>query len=252
MVGFIDEQQERFGVEPIYAVLPIAPSLYYELKAREREPQHGLVRARRDEALGVRGALTFLTCPGAARRMQAQPLWMHLTPGTHEWGCNEATPPAVPPTAPRAAEARVHRRRFREELVGDRHARRFRDRLCPRGTDEHPCRVDRPPCTRVRRSGEWARASCSALLSTLAIRLSVFTDPRVLDAMGHLRHSRKRPTRNALPMPGGKWHVAARSLHALMFAGGEERPLRAMVIPRRAMKGALRPRGYSVSNRIAR
>ena len=34
MVGFIDEHRKKFGVEPICAVLPIAPSLYYELKAR--------------------------------------------------------------------------------------------------------------------------------------------------------------------------------------------------------------------------
>ena len=28
MVGFIEEHREKFGVEPICAVLPIAPSLY--------------------------------------------------------------------------------------------------------------------------------------------------------------------------------------------------------------------------------
>jgi hypothetical protein len=33
-VRFIDEHREKFGVESICAVLPIAPSLYYELKAR--------------------------------------------------------------------------------------------------------------------------------------------------------------------------------------------------------------------------
>jgi putative transposase len=45
MVGFIDDHRRKFGVEPICAVLPIAPSLYYELKARERDPdcQHGRV-----------------------------------------------------------------------------------------------------------------------------------------------------------------------------------------------------------------
>ncbi len=34
MVRFIDAHRTTFGVEPICAVLPIAPSLYYELKAR--------------------------------------------------------------------------------------------------------------------------------------------------------------------------------------------------------------------------
>jgi transposase InsO family protein len=48
MVGFIDEHREKFGVEPICAVLPIAPSVYYERKARERDPHRRPARARRD------------------------------------------------------------------------------------------------------------------------------------------------------------------------------------------------------------
>jgi putative transposase len=51
MVRFIDEHRETFGVEPICAVLPIAPSLYYELKARERDLQRRPARARRDQGL---------------------------------------------------------------------------------------------------------------------------------------------------------------------------------------------------------
>jgi putative transposase len=51
MVGFIDEHREKFGVEPICAVLPIAPSLYYELKARDRDPHRRPARARRDAGL---------------------------------------------------------------------------------------------------------------------------------------------------------------------------------------------------------
>ena len=38
MVRFIDAHRTTFGVEPICAVLPIAPSRYYELKARGRDP----------------------------------------------------------------------------------------------------------------------------------------------------------------------------------------------------------------------
>ena len=53
MVRFIDEHRATFGVEPICTVLPIAPSLYYELKVRERDPQRRPARARRDEALGA-------------------------------------------------------------------------------------------------------------------------------------------------------------------------------------------------------
>ena len=52
MVQFIDAHGGKFGVEPICAVLPIAPSLYYELKAREREPDRRRARVRLDEQLG--------------------------------------------------------------------------------------------------------------------------------------------------------------------------------------------------------
>jgi transposase InsO family protein len=52
MVRFIDDHRDQFGVEPICAVLPIAPSLYHELKARERDPQRRPPRVRRDEQLG--------------------------------------------------------------------------------------------------------------------------------------------------------------------------------------------------------
>jgi putative transposase len=51
MVGFIDDHRETFRVEPICAVLPIAPSGYYELKARDRDPHRQPGRVRRDEAL---------------------------------------------------------------------------------------------------------------------------------------------------------------------------------------------------------
>jgi putative transposase len=51
MVRYIDEHKDRFGVEPICAVLPIAPSTYYEQKAREREPDRRPARAIRDDAL---------------------------------------------------------------------------------------------------------------------------------------------------------------------------------------------------------
>jgi putative transposase len=52
MVGFIDAHRETYGVEPICGVLPIAPSVYYELKAREREPAREPTRTRRDASLG--------------------------------------------------------------------------------------------------------------------------------------------------------------------------------------------------------
>src|SRR5262245_20174852 len=51
MVGFIDEHREKFGVEPICAVLPVAPSLSYELQARECHRPRWPARTRRDEEL---------------------------------------------------------------------------------------------------------------------------------------------------------------------------------------------------------
>ena len=51
MVRFIDAYREAHGVEPICAVLPIAPSTYYEQRARERDPSRVPARAQRDAAL---------------------------------------------------------------------------------------------------------------------------------------------------------------------------------------------------------
>ena len=51
MVSFIDEHREVYGVEPICRVLPIAPSVYYEQKARQADPRRLPARARRDAVL---------------------------------------------------------------------------------------------------------------------------------------------------------------------------------------------------------
>ena len=53
MVAFIDKYRSRYGVEPICAVLPIAPSTYYRCKDLERHPDKRCYRARRDETLEV-------------------------------------------------------------------------------------------------------------------------------------------------------------------------------------------------------
>ena len=37
MVTYIDDHKDRFGVEPICAVLPIAPSTYYVNKVQHRD-----------------------------------------------------------------------------------------------------------------------------------------------------------------------------------------------------------------------
>jgi transposase InsO family protein len=51
MVRFIDAHRDTYGVEPICDVLPIAHSLYYELRARQDNPERRPPRARRDERL---------------------------------------------------------------------------------------------------------------------------------------------------------------------------------------------------------
>ena len=51
MVSFIDAHRAEYGVESICAQLPIAPSTYYEQKARERDPTRLPPRARRDSEL---------------------------------------------------------------------------------------------------------------------------------------------------------------------------------------------------------
>ena len=51
MTAFVDENREEYGVEPICAELPIAPSTYWEHKRREREPDRCSARSRRDSEL---------------------------------------------------------------------------------------------------------------------------------------------------------------------------------------------------------
>jgi hypothetical protein len=49
MIAYVDANKDRFGVEPICQVLPIAPSTYYD--AKQRPPS---ARALRDEELKLR------------------------------------------------------------------------------------------------------------------------------------------------------------------------------------------------------
>jgi putative transposase len=51
MVAFIDAHRDEYGVESICKLLPIAPSTYYGLKARERDPDLLPARVRRDAEL---------------------------------------------------------------------------------------------------------------------------------------------------------------------------------------------------------
>ena len=53
MVTFVDQHRSNLGVEPICAELPIAPSTYYEHKAREANPERLPARHIRDAVLEV-------------------------------------------------------------------------------------------------------------------------------------------------------------------------------------------------------
>ena len=51
MVAFVDKERDEYGVEPICKILPIAPSTYYEHKARQADPSGLPPRVRRDAIL---------------------------------------------------------------------------------------------------------------------------------------------------------------------------------------------------------
>ena len=51
MVDYIDLNKEKYGVESICKVLPIAPSTYYDHKDKQRNPDKRSSRAKRDEHL---------------------------------------------------------------------------------------------------------------------------------------------------------------------------------------------------------
>ena len=51
MTTFVDEHRDEYGVEPICAELPIAPSTYWEHKRRVPEPSRRSARSHRDAEL---------------------------------------------------------------------------------------------------------------------------------------------------------------------------------------------------------
>ena len=51
MIAFIDDHRGAYGVEPICKVLPIAPSTYFDHRAKQADPAKLSARARRDAAL---------------------------------------------------------------------------------------------------------------------------------------------------------------------------------------------------------
>ena len=75
MVGFIDAHRAEHGVEPICAMLPIAPSTYYEQKARVRDPSRLPARAHRDAALKPEIARVW---QATRQRYGAKKVWKEL------------------------------------------------------------------------------------------------------------------------------------------------------------------------------
>jgi len=53
MVSFIDQHRDIHWVEPICALLPMAPSTYYRHKTCEAHPERTSARSKRDQALLV-------------------------------------------------------------------------------------------------------------------------------------------------------------------------------------------------------
>ena len=53
MISFIDEHRAEYGVEPVCKQLPIAPSTYYEEKARETDPDRLPERTKQDQQLKI-------------------------------------------------------------------------------------------------------------------------------------------------------------------------------------------------------
>ena len=53
MVRYITDHRERFGVEPICAVLPIAPSTYFRIRAQQQGAGKRSARAKRDDELRI-------------------------------------------------------------------------------------------------------------------------------------------------------------------------------------------------------
>jgi len=53
MVSYIDAHRDRFGVESICRVLPIAPSTYHRHRQRHADPTRRSARAQRDDTLRV-------------------------------------------------------------------------------------------------------------------------------------------------------------------------------------------------------
>jgi transposase InsO family protein len=53
MVRFINDHRDQYGIEPMCAVVPIAPSTYFHQQRQARDPARRSARAQRDDVLRV-------------------------------------------------------------------------------------------------------------------------------------------------------------------------------------------------------
>ena len=61
-VLFVDANRENYGVEPICRMLPIAPSTYYEQKAREKDPSRLMSNSAARFIVYGKRTLTCMAC----------------------------------------------------------------------------------------------------------------------------------------------------------------------------------------------
>lgn len=75
MIAFIDEHRKAYGVEPICAELPIAPSSYYAHKAKARQPGLRAAREGRDICLTQHIKRVWVE---SGKRYGARKVWQQL------------------------------------------------------------------------------------------------------------------------------------------------------------------------------
>jgi putative transposase len=86
MVAFVDSHRDEYGVEPICAELPIAPSTYFEHKACQADPARRSARAQRDEWL--RGEIVRVHKSSFGGVYGAEKVWRQLNrEGIHVARC---------------------------------------------------------------------------------------------------------------------------------------------------------------------
>ena len=77
-MSFIDSQRRKHGVEPMCKMLPIAPSTYYEHRARQVDPQLLPDRAKRARSLICARRSSVCGIHNCSRSMAPAKVWLQL------------------------------------------------------------------------------------------------------------------------------------------------------------------------------